>query len=404
MKIFLLSSTYPYKYSPKGTTPVVHYFAKEWVRTGNQVHVIHTVVAFPRLYYYLGRLFKNILDSKLGHLVPNQKPEEYDEEKDGVSISHITLRKMKPHGRYPKRQIKSTFERINRIIDKEGVPDCFVGHWDNPQLELLSLLKQHYGRPTCLVFHSNQFSYLREIYGSDVSMLLKNIDLVGFRNLSAQMDFESIYGKQRNAFVAASGVSSPFIEAGKSSVKTFNKISKFIYVGLLMQRKYPVAVVEALSCSYKETPFEITFIGDGDEKQNIQETYNKLDCKGKMLFTGRIPREEVIQYLQSSDVFAMISKGEIFGLVYLEAMALGCITIAARNEGLDGIIEDGINGFLCESGNAQELSSIINRVRSMTTEELGLMSRKAKETAEYYSDINVAERYLQQLKNLSSNN
>ena len=155
MKILLLSSTYPYKYSPKGTTPVVHYFAKEWVRTGNQVHVIHTVVAFPSFYYFLGRLFKGILDSRLGHLVPNQIPEEYEEEKDGVRISHITLKKTKPHGRYPKSQIKRTFERINSIIDTEGVPDCFVGHWDNPQLELLSLLKQHYGRPTC--FCSKRF-------------------------------------------------------------------------------------------------------------------------------------------------------------------------------------------------------------------------------------------------------
>lgn len=141
MKIFLLSSTYPYKYSPKGTTPVVHYFAKEWVNTGNQVHVIHTVVSFPRVFYYLGRMFKNVLDTKLGHLVPNQKPEEYEEEKDGVRISHITLKKNKPHGRYPKRQIEITLERIARIIEREGLPDCFVGHWDNPQLELLCLLK-----------------------------------------------------------------------------------------------------------------------------------------------------------------------------------------------------------------------------------------------------------------------
>ena len=42
----------------------------------------------------------------------------------------------------------------------------------------------------------------------------------------------------------------------------------------------------------------------------------------------------------------MISQGEAFGLVYLEAMARGCITIASRGEGFDGIIKDGINGFL----------------------------------------------------------
>ena len=38
----------------------------------------------------------------------------------------------------------------------------------------------------------------------------------------------------------------------------------------------------------------------------------------------------------------MISELETFGLVYIEAMAAGCITIASRNEGFDGIIKDGV--------------------------------------------------------------
>ena len=42
----------------------------------------------------------------------------------------------------------------------------------------------------------------------------------------------------------------------------------------------------------------------------------------------------------------MISKNEAFGLVYLEAMLAGCI-VASRN-GIDGIIIDGYNGFLCD--------------------------------------------------------
>ena len=58
-------------------------------------------------------------------------------------------------------------------------------------------------------------------------------------------------------------------------------------------------------------------------------------------------REEVIRQMDNHDVFVMISRNETFGLVYLEAMARGCITIASRNEGFDGVIEHGVNGFLC---------------------------------------------------------
>lgn len=49
-------------------------------------------------------------------------------------------------------------------------------------------------------------------------------------------------------------------------------------------------------------------------------------------------RNQVVELLDSSDVFVMISKNEVFGLVYFEAMAFRCITIASRREGVDEII------------------------------------------------------------------
>ena len=400
MHIFLLTSVYPAKDAPKGTTPVVYYFIKEWVAMGHRVHVFHTQSVFPRFYYLFGKMFKKVLDSKLGYLVPETRPSEYEENKDGIIVSHLLLKKNKPHGRFQKKQIQRIFVRICSCIEKEGVPFCFVGHWDNPQLELLHFLKEKYHRPTCLVYHSNQFSQLYNCYGNDTDILVKDVDLVGFRNITAQVAYEKQFGMPSRSFIAASGVSQPFIVAGKDFEKEIETVKRFVYVGSLINRKYPSTIITALSEAYKDESFEITYIGEGDEQQQIQQRFDELGCKGKLTFTGRIPREDVIQYLKQSDVFVMISKGEIFGLVYLEAMALGCITIAARHEGIDGIIEDGVNGFLCEAGNAKELTSIISKIRQMSPEALKEMSLKSKQTATYYSDVNVAQRYIKELENL----
>lgn len=95
----------------------------------------------------------------------------------------------------------------------------------------------------------------------------------------------------------------------------------------------------------------------------------------------------------------MISKAEIFGLVYLEAMAKGCIVIASRNEGIDGIIKDGVNGFLCKAGNVDELSSIISKIKSMSQDELCAISKSAVETAREMTDYKVAERYINSVIN-----
>ena len=118
-----------------------------------------------------------------------------------------------------------------------------------------------------------------------------------------------------------------------------------------------------------------------------------------MQFTGRISREQIIKYLEKSDVFVMISSAEVFGLVYLEAMALGVVPIGSRNEGIDGVIRNGENGFLCEAGNVDELTNILRKINGMPSEELEQISKKAKETAFEYSDRSVAKRYLDALIN-----
>ena len=96
----------------------------------------------------------------------------------------------------------------------------------------------------------------------------------------------------------------------------------------------------------------------------------------------------------------MISANETFGLVYLEAMSVGCITIASRNEGFDGIIKDGVNGFLCEAGNVNELQTIIDRIVEMTPEELQRISNNAIQTAQNMTDKIVAKQYIMNLENL----
>ena len=401
MNIAVLTSVYPAKDAPVGTTPVVHYFTREWVNKGHKVHVFHLESSFPSLFYLFGRLFKKSLDSRLGHLVPSTKPIEYEETKEGVLVTHLPIEKQRPYGRFSKKQIDKALTRISSAIEKEGIPDCFVGHWDNPQMDLLYLLKRQFHRPTCLVYHSNDYARMRKCFGDDFDVLRKDIDLVGFRNKTSMDVYIKQFGAPEHSFIASSGISSVFVEAGKNSDKRIEAIRNFIYVGAIVERKYPLSILDALAKAYHNDPFNITYIGDGLQKKDLEPHFRELKCTGNIILTGRIPRDEVISYLSKADVFIMISRAELFGLVYLEAMALGCITIGSRNEGIDGIIEDGVNGFLCEAGNENELCSIINRIRSMSKSQLMQMSNRAKLTALHYSDVNVADRYIEQLKSVT---
>ena len=171
-----------------------------------------------------------------------------------------------------------------------------------------------------------------------------------------------------------------------------------MYVGLRINLKFPEKVLEALEMAYPDGNYNLTYIGDGQQLKKIKEIVVKSHLQNQVCFLGRMPRERIIEEYDRADCMVMISRGEAYGLVYLEAMARGCITIASRNEGFDGVIVDGENGFLCEAGNAQELATIINQIKIMTPLQRLTISMKAIETAKKLTDENAARIYIENIK------
>ena len=81
-------------------------------------------------------------------------------------------------------------------------------------------------------------------------------------------------------------------------------------------------------------------------------------------------------------------------MVYIEAMLQGCLTIASKGEGFDGIIQNGINGFICEPGNQSDLECIYRRIGELSIDERNRIGQNAMDTAIHYSEREVAVRYL----------
>lgn len=397
MKIFLLTPIYATTTQGAGATPVVHYFAKEWVKQGHEVYVYNLQAKFPSIFYWIGKKFQHQLNTRLGMLVPTEKPAEGCYVEDGVKIHRVCMKKMMPHSEYKCSQIEYALKIIGEGCEEYGVPDVFVGHWDNPQMDILIHLKELYNRITALVLHNNEFNF-EKTYGNEVVERLKQIDVIGFRSLVGKRNFEAKYFVPKRSFIASSGVADIFLKEGENFTPSFNNGPRnFVFVGSLIARKYPCVILEALSKVYTDKDFHVTFIGDGNERKTIEDFAKEKNLEVNCSFTGRIGRNEIITHLKNAEVFVMISSNEIFGLVYLEAMALGLIPIGSKNEGIDGIIHNGENGFLCRAGNVDELSEILTRIKIMSKDDLEIISKKAKKTANRFSDKEVATIYLEKL-------
>lgn len=395
----MVTQEYPAADNEKEFTPVVHFFTKEWVKMGYRVVVLNMPTNFPSLLYTVARMARRRLESKAGTNFRTYKLSEVNYDLDGVRVARIPLRKHKPHGRFSHSEIERGIKKAVGFCEKENfTPDVIIGHWVNPSAEIMLGLKKVYNVPCALSMHDAGRDFRNNYSKEDLKPIFEGIDCWGFRSLPIKRRFEKIYGKQDKEFVCFSGVPEQYIS--KNVSRDFTEIRKFLFVGLLLKRKHPFEYLQALHKSDVKD-FTLEIVGQGDEEAPIRQyvsEHPELTERVKLL--GRIPRNEVSKKMQQSDVFCMISNSETFGLVYIEAMAAGCITIASKNEGFDGIIVDGENGFLCEAGNVDELISIINRINTMSKDELNRISENAIITANQMTDSKVAASYIHDVEKL----
>lgn len=398
--ILVLTPLYPADDLPKEFTPVVHYFTKQWVKEGYNVVVIHYPYNFPKLVLKLAKPFIGRIKQHFGMaVVRTTYLDETEYELDGVRVKRIPLKKIIPHGRYRKKVIYKGFERTIQYLEAISfVPDVITTHWANPTFDLIPHFKEKYGVPVCYVDHLAGRDIVNT-YKGDAEKLISNIDLIGFRSGYIRNTFEQLYGSEKPSFYCYSGIPEDFLPY-ESHKWTFDKVKNFVYVGTLIKRKYPAEIIPALYKAFGDEDYAMRYIGRGNEENEIRNQIAKFHVEKKVEICGYMCREEVVRHLDQSDVFVMMSRNETFGLVYLEAMARGCITIASWREGFDGIIEDGVNGFLCEAGDSNDLARVIKRIRLMPAAELNQISEKAKQTARELTDKKVAMHYLNCLQDI----
>lgn len=388
---------YPADDVKNNQTSVVHYFTKEWVNMGYNVIVIFNASVFPKLYYYLARPFKQLIISKLGYPIDDQQLSEIEYQKDGVNVYRIPLRKIKPHSRFSKKDIeKAVSKSITFCSNNAFTPDVIISHWVNPQIEIMRQLKEHYKVPSCLVFHDEGFD-LETIYEKDRNILLTDIDVLGYRAPFIEKAIIKKFGVDKPSFLCYSGI--PYQYNDNTIARDFTGTKKIIFVGALIKRKHPLEIAIAANNAFVDKDFTITYVGNGNESSSILTYSYQHGFADKINLVGFVPRSEIINILDTNDIFVMISDSETFGLVYLEAMSRGCITIASIGGGFDGIIRDGENGFLCEAGSYIQLAQIFSSINSMSPSQLIEISNRAKETAKEMTDVSVAKKYIEFIEN-----
>lgn len=397
MNILIVTQLYPQPDDEGQNKPThtVEYFAKEWVKSGHHVVVAHCSSKFPYVFYLIPDGIKNKLAMKTSNIFPGLKSRrKLVRSEYGIDVYRYPMFKILPgRGYSDKTMRRQAREIIHDLVKKGFAPDLVAGHFANPSTELVAMLAEYYQAKSSIVFHGdcNENTFKRY----KLKELSGRIAAIGVRSMVERQQVKKLLGISQDPFVCCSGAPNDAVAAAETICKKqdYSRGTRYIWVGSFIKRKNLNEVMRAFSNVAGDND-TLDIIGSGPDESEFRNIAAKVPGGRKIRFLGRLPRAEVLQHMKEAHIFTLISDHEVFGMVYIEAMLQGCLVIASKDGGFDGIIKNEKNGFICEPGDSKMLADLYNKIQNMTVEERNAIGQAAIDTAIHYSEKEVAERYL----------
>ncbi len=120
-----------------------------------------------------------------------------------------------------------------------------------------------------------------------------------------------------------------------------------------------------------------------EEKRRLEEIIKKENLTTKVIFTGFIPEDELVEHYLLSDLYVMPSKKEGFGIVFIEAMSCGVPVVTGKNCGSDDINVQFEHSVGADPDNQYELGDVI----------LSMLRDKISDNERKNMQISVVEKY-----------
>lgn len=369
MNILFISQLYPLS-EDSSNSFALHYFVKEWSKDH------HVQIIRPWL--------------------PMEK--EKSPQNSEITIDTVTINVIKPIW-IPllKVCLINRAKVLNLLTEK---PDIIICHLYNSYLTF-DFMKKYFDVPFIVGIHGSDVFFVKNYFNKlRTKRVIKHSDVIAYRSLAIKRNFEKyIKIKDKNTFIAHSGIPEILIDNAKRLLNnTENKVKstiRIISVCRLIKLKQLDKVIIALKDIKAEgIEWKYTIIGEGPEEQKLKDLTTNYNIEEQINFLGQMPRKEVFKNMGNHDVFVMPSYNETFGLVFLEAMANGCVVIGAKGWGIDGIVKNEENGFLCDPHNQEKIYVCLKKVLSMQNQKINEIRKNSLNTVLKFSDKKMANDYL----------
>lgn len=128
----------------------------------------------------------------------------------------------------------------------------------------------------------------------------------------------------------------------------------------------------------------LLFVGDGPERDNLEDRVQLMGLQSKVHFTGMVPHADIPRYLVASDAFVTASVTEVHPFTVIEAMASGLPVLGIASPGVGDSITDGETGYIVAE---EDLAAFTAKLVRLVTEpaERHRMGVQARQSVERFS-------------------
>jgi len=136
-----------------------------------------------------------------------------------------------------------------------------------------------------------------------------------------------------------------------------------LYVGRIDPEKSLHILLKAFTRTLDKLPSaKLVIVGDGSDKQRLEQLAKKLNIADSITFTGRIIGDDIAQIYRAARLFAITSTTETQSIVLMEAMASGLPAVAVRAGAVPELVKDNQSGFLCDPGDITAIAHGITKI------------------------------------------
>jgi glycosyltransferase involved in cell wall biosynthesis len=285
--------------------------------------------------------------------------------------------------------------------------DVINTHFAVPSGPLGYLLGRIFRIPNVLSLHGGDIydpskklsPHKSRIFSRIVKFILNRADRIVAQSSNTRDNTIKYYQPVKEVEIIPLAFHPPIIgKSGRDKLGMDKNSFYFITVGRLVKRKSIDTILNAMS-GIAGKKIKLLILGDGPERDYLEELAGKLDLNDRVMFTGYVTDSEKYSYLKNSNVFILTSLHEGFGIVFMEAMFTGMPIVCTNHGGQVDFLKHGENALLFDVGDIESCRKNMMKIYKNGELYKKMIRNNKIKVKDFYAE-NISDQYLKIFKEI----